>query len=119
LLTALDDTYESLADPLARDEVARIRARVREGRSLHDALGAGSLFPGVVPRLVAVGEESGNLRDFLARTADLCEERADRTLQRLVTIIEPAMILAFGVLIAFVALSLLQAIYGVDASAFR
>lgn len=119
LLTALDDTYESLADPLARDEVARVRARVREGRSLHDALSAGSLFPAVVPRLVAVGEESGNLRDFLARTADLCEERADRTLQRLVTLIEPAMILAFGVLIAFVALSLLQAIYGVDASAFR
>ena len=50
---------------------------------------------------------------------ELCEERAERTLARLATIVEPAMILAFGVLIAFVALSLLQAIYSVDATTFR
>ena len=119
LLTALDDSYDSLDDPLARDEVARVRARVREGRSLHAALGEGTLFPPVLARLVAVGEESGTLRDFLERSAALCEERAERTLDRLVTFIEPAMIVAFGVLIAFVALSLLQAIYGVDATSFR
>lgn len=119
LLTALDDTFDSLSDPLARDEVARVRARVREGRSLHGALAEGSLFPPVLARLVAVGEESGSLRAFLERSAELCEERAERTLERLVTFIEPAMIVAFGVLIAFVALSLLQAIYGVDATTFR
>ena len=119
LLTALDDSYDSLDDPLARDEVARVRARVREGRSLHGALAEGTLFPPVLARLVAVGEESGSLRAFLERSAELCEERAERTLERLVTFIEPAMIVAFGVLIAFVALSLLQAIYGVDATTFR
>jgi general secretion pathway protein F len=119
LLTALDDTFDSLSDPLARDEVARVRARVREGRSLHGALAEGSLFPPVLARLVAVGEESGTLRAFFERSAELCEERAERTLERLVTFIEPAMIVAFGVLIAFVALSLLQAIYGVDATTFR
>ena len=119
LLTALDDTIDSLSDPLARDEVARVRARVREGRSLHAALAEGSLFPPVLARLVAVGEESGSLRAFLERSAELCEERAERSLERLVTLIEPAMIVAFGVLIAFVALALLQAIYGVDATTFR
>ena len=119
LLTALDDSYDSLDDPLARDEVARVRARVREGCSLHRALAEGTLFPPVLARLVAVGEDSGTLRDFLERSAELCEERAERTLERMVTFIEPAMIVAFGVLIAFVALSLLQAIYGVDATTFR
>jgi general secretion pathway protein F len=119
VLVALDDTFDSLADPLAQDEVARVRARVREGRSLHGALAESLLFPPVLARLVAVGEESGRLHDFLTRSAELCEERAERTLQRLVTFIEPAMILTFGVLIAFVALSLLQAIYGVDATTFR
>lgn len=119
LLTALDDTMESLSDPLARDEVARVRSRVREGRSLHGALEEGRLFPPVLARLVAVGDEAGTLRDFLARSAEMSEERVEHALQRLVTFVEPAMIVLFGVLIAFVALSLLQAIYGVDASAFR
>lgn len=119
MLLALDDACDSLVDPLAREEVARVRARVREGRSLHGALMEGTLFPPVLARLVAVGEESGSVLAFLKRGAELCEERADRSLQRIVTFVEPLMIVGFGVLIAFVALSLLQAIYGVDATTFR
>jgi type II secretory pathway component PulF len=68
---------------------------------------------------VAVGEESGRLEQFLERAADLCEERAERILQRLIAFAEPGMILVFGILVAFVALSLLQALYGIDAGAFR
>jgi type II secretory pathway component PulF len=119
LLTALDDVHASIADPVARDEIGRIRARVHDGAALHRAVAEGSLFPPVLARVVAVGEESGRLEEFLTRAAELCEERAERMLQRLVALVEPAMILLFGILIAFVALSLLQAIYGIDASAFR
>jgi general secretion pathway protein F len=119
LLSALDDGIESLADPLARDEVARIRSRVREGASLNVALGESALFPPLLGQLVAVGEESGRLRDFLLKAADLFEDRAARMMQRLVTLVEPAMIVGFGTIVAFVAISLLQAIYGVNAGAFR
>lgn len=41
LLGALDDTLECLTDPLARDEVTQIRSRVRDGATLHAAIGAG------------------------------------------------------------------------------
>jgi len=119
LLTALDDALQSLADPLARDDVARIRARVRDGMALNAAMAAGTLFPPLLSRLVAVGEEAGRLEEFLTRAADICEDKAERLLQRLVALIEPALIIGLGGLVAFVALSLLQAIYGVDASAFR
>lgn len=119
MLAALDHAAESLADPIARDEVLRIRARVREGASLDRAVREGRLFPPQLGQLVAVGEEAGRVEEFLARAADLFEERTARTLQRLVTLLEPAMIIGFGVIVAFVALSLLQAIYGVNAGAFR
>jgi len=119
LLIALDDVLASIADPVARDEIGRIRARVHDGTALHRAVAEGTLFPSVVGRLVAVGEESGRLEQFLERAADLCEERAERILQRLIAFAEPGMILVFGILVAFVALSLLQALYGIDAGAFR
>ena len=119
LLTALDDAADSVVDPLARDEISRVRAAVREGSSLHAAIAGGTLFPPMLARLVAVGEESGRLREFLDHAAELCEERTERMLLRLVTLLEPAMIALFGLIIAFVALSLLQAIYGVDATTFR
>lgn len=119
LFAALDDVAEVIGDPLASDEVIRIRARVREGASLSGALSAGSLFPPLLTQLVLVGEESGALERFLAKAADLFDEQADRIRQRLVALTEPGMIVVFGGLIGFVALSMLQAVYSVNASSFR
>jgi type II secretory pathway component PulF len=117
LLSALKDTEDCLDDPLARDVTSRIRTRVREGSALNHAISEHALFPPELVQLVALGEEAGRLADFLLKAAELLERRTERTLERLVALIEPAMIVTFGALIALVALSLLQAIYGVNAGA--
>jgi type II secretory pathway component PulF len=119
LYAALEDVANSLGDILSRDEMQRIRAKVREGSSLSGALSTGRLFPPLLTQLVLVGEESGALERFLDKAADVFEERADRTRQRLVAFAEPAMIIVFGGIVGFVALSMLQAVYSVNASAFR
>lgn len=119
LLNALDDTIHSLGDPLAQDEVLRIRTRVREGASLHGALAEGDLFPDLLGQLVTVGEEAGRLQEFLDKAAEIFEQSTQRALQRLVAIAEPLMIVIFGGIVGLVALSLLQAIYGINAGSFR
>jgi general secretion pathway protein F len=119
LLRALDDTADCVADPVARDEVARIRSRVREGASLRQAIAEGGFFPPLLERLVAVGEESARLPDFLLEAATLFERRTQRTLERMVMLVEPLMILVFGGIVAFIALALLQGIYGINAGSFR
>ena len=119
LLSALDDTIESAGDPLARDEAIRIRSRVREGVALNRAIGEVGFFPPILTQLVTVGEEAGQLQQFLLKAADILDERTERLLQRLVSLIEPMMILFFGGIVGFVALSLLQAIYSVNAGSFR
>ncbi|HEY5220506.1 MAG TPA: type II secretion system F family protein [Gemmatimonadaceae bacterium] len=119
LLMALDDTVESLSDPIARDDAVRIRARVREGTSLRAAVAEGSLFPPLLSQLIGVGEDAGELRIFLLKAAEIFEERTERAAQRMATLAEPAMIVVFGAVVAFVALSLLQAIYGINASSFK
>ena len=119
LLTALDDTVESIGDPVARDDVIRIRTKVREGSSLRAALAESGLFPPMLAQLVGVGEEAGQLQTFLMKSADIFEERTERATQRLATFAEPAMIVIFGCMVAFVALSLLQAIYGINANSFK
>jgi type II secretory pathway component PulF len=119
LLTALDDTIESIGDPKARDDVVRIRTRVREGGSLRAALAESTLFPPMLAQLVGVGEDAGQLRTFLMKSADIFEERTERATSRLATLAEPAMIIMFGAIVAFVALSLLQAIYGINANSFK
>ncbi|MCC7195287.1 MAG: type II secretion system F family protein [Gemmatimonadaceae bacterium] len=119
LLPAIDDTMESIGDPVARDDIARVRAMVREGSSMRQAVGESTLFSPLLAQLIGVGEDAGDLRTFLVKSADIFEERTERTTQRLAALAEPAMIVVFGAIVAFVALSLLQAIYGINANSFR
>jgi type II secretory pathway component PulF len=104
---------------VSRAETDRIRTSVREGGPLHAAIAAGGVFPPVLAQLVSLGEEAGRLADFLLKSADLLERRTERAVERLVALAEPAMIVMFGGVVALVALSLLQAIYGVNAGSFR
>jgi type II secretory pathway component PulF len=107
-----------MTDPVAQAETDRIRTLVREGSSLHAAIARGAVFPTVLPQLVALGEDSGRLADFLLKAAEILEKKTERALERLVALVEPAMIVGFGGIVAVVALALLQAIYGVNAGSF-
>jgi general secretion pathway protein F len=118
LLMALDDTVESLGDPVAREHAEQIRTRIREGSTLRAAVAQSSVFPPLLAQLIGVGEEAGQLREFLMKAADIFEERTERATQRVATLAEPAMIVVFGAIVAVIALSLLQAIYGINASSF-
>ena len=118
LLMALQDAHDCMTDPVAQAETERIRVRVREGSALHAAISERSIFPPVLPQLVALGEDAGRLAQFLIKSAELLERKTERTLERLVAIAEPAMIIGFGGIVALVALALLQAIYGVNAASF-
>jgi type II secretory pathway component PulF len=118
LLAALGDTRDCMSDPVARAETERIRNRVREGATLHGSIAEGAL-PEVLAQLVALGEEAGKLSDFLLKAADLLERRTEQSVERMVALAEPVMIVSFGGLVAIVALALLQAIYGVNAGSFR
>jgi len=118
LLVALEDARDCMTDSVAQAETDGIRTRVREGSSLHAAIAEGGLFPSILAQLVALGEETGQLANFLLKAADLLENKTERALERLVALVEPAMIVGFGGIVAVVALALLQAIYGVNAGSF-
>lgn len=118
LFAALGDVIASTDDPVARDEIEAVRTRVREGAALREALALSTLFPPLLVQLVGIGEESARVREFLFKAADILDERAERTAQRLATLAEPTMIVLFGAIVSLIAFSLLQAINSVNAGAF-
>ena len=69
-------------------------------------------------RASAVGEASGRLGDMALRAGDLAAQEAERGLKTLVTLVEPALIVMFGGLVAFVAAALLQAVYAIRPGGF-
>ena len=118
VLSALEATEASVADPLLAAAARTVHAQVRHGERLARAMADTGFFPRIVTRLVGVGEDSGRLPDFTLKAADIMERRTDQQVRRLVSLIEPTVIVVFGGLIALVAISLLQAVYGVNAGTF-
>ena len=111
LLAALDAACDAAGDSSVARRLGVVRERVAAGESVTTALIAeGALVRGAV-QLVAVGETSGRLADLTLRAGALAAQDAERGLAVLVAVIEPALIVGFGVLVAFVAAALLQAVY--------
>lgn len=118
LVQALDVAAGTLTDAGAAEDVARAREDVVTGSSLAAALGRAAAFPFLFLQIVELGEESGRLQDMLTRGADVAEEQLERSLTRMVRLVEPTLIVGFGIVAGFVALSLLQAIYGMRIEGF-
>jgi type IV pilus assembly protein PilC len=72
---------------------------VREGESLNLALGREQIFPPVALRLLGTGEKSGNLSSMFQEVADYYEGELEGRLERLASLIEPAIMLVVGLLI--------------------
>lgn len=113
MLEALRLAGDAASDAAIRERMALARLDVERGERLSTALRQHGAVTAAALRLAAFGEQAGALPRFLAQAARLEEAAAHRALQRAVTLLEPAIILAFGAAVAFVALALLQAVYSV------
>jgi type II secretory pathway component PulF len=111
-LPALRIARASASNAEFQDGIDRAAAAVSEGSAIAPAM-VGTLPP-LALQMVAVGEESGQLEELCFRVADAYDGDVRRTLRTMVSLIEPAMILVFGGLVGFVALAMLQAIYGIN-----
>ena len=115
-LPALRIARASVTNLVVQAGVDRAAGALAEGSALAPAL-AGTLPP-LALQMIAVGEESGRLEDLCLRVADTYDGEVRRALRTGVALLEPALILAFGGLVGFVALAMLQAIYGINLKTF-
>ena len=115
-LPALRIARASVTNLIVQAGVDRAAGALAEGSALAPAL-AGTLPP-LALQMIAVGEESGRLEELCLRVADTYDGEVRRALRTGVALLEPALILAFGALVGFVALAMLQAIYGINLKTF-
>lgn len=115
LLTALRVGREAVDNLAIGAALGSAERAVARGEPVATSLGAA--LPPLATQLLAVGEESGSLDAMALRVADTFDTESQRTLRSLVALIEPLLIVAFGAMVGFVALAMLQAIYSINASA--
>ena len=114
LLKALEIAKDTLSNGALAESLGRVSDAVKQGRSLADPLEELTLFPVFAVHMIRVGEESGNLQQILIQVADAYDRDTRTTIKRALAVLEPALILVLGVIIAAVIISILVAILSVN-----
>ncbi|MCM8795035.1 MAG: type II secretion system F family protein [Candidatus Omnitrophica bacterium] len=91
--------------------IARIRSAVVGGASLAEPFRSEKIFPATVSQLIAVGEKTGSLDETCRHLSDYYEREVARVLRTMTSVLEPLLLLAVGMLVAFIALSVLLPIF--------
>ncbi len=112
VLTALDVTTDALSDTRMQSAIETLKDGISRGRRLSDAMRSMDMFPPMIHRMVALGEESGALDVMLRRASDLLDREIDYAIKRLVTLAEPLMTLALGGVVAGILMALYLPIFG-------
>ncbi|MET7290414.1 type II secretion system F family protein [Streptomyces sp. NPDC005573] len=84
-----------------------------EGGGISRPIARTKLFPGAVTQMMRVGEETGTLDDQLENVSEFYEKELQHKLKRMTSLFEPIVVIMVGVVVGFVAIALVSAIYGV------
>ncbi len=110
---AMRVTAESSNNAVYRDGLSTVRDEMMEGKGLAEPLGRTGLFPGAARQMFRVGEETGTLDAQLATAATFYDRELDVKIKRFTGLFEPAVIIFMGVIVGFVAVALVSAMYGI------
>jgi len=114
LLTAMDIVKNIVGNTRLATVIEESRDSIREGESIAAPLKRSGEFPPLVYHMVAIGEKSGQLEEMLKNVADAYDSQVETRIGALTSLLEPIMIVAMGVAVAFIVFSILMPILRVN-----
>lgn len=114
VLGALAVVGDIMTNQIVGRAVHRLSDTVKRGGTVAAAMQEHTPFPALAIHMVRVGEETGRLEDMLLKTADTVEADVRSELRRVIGLLEPAIILAMGVVVAFIVVAMLLAIFSIN-----
>jgi general secretion pathway protein F len=114
ILRALQTSRDTLTNVAMRAQVEEATSSVREGVSLARALSAHKHFPAMLIHMIRAGEVTGELPAMLERAANAQEQDLERRAMTMAGLLEPALILAMGVVVLLIVLAVLMPIIEIN-----
>ena len=112
LVTAFEIATEAVGNASVRAAVEPGIQHVVEGGSFHQAIADSGVFPALAVDMAKVGEETGALDEMLSSISDFFDEKVEVQLQRILALVEPAMLVFMGIVVAIILLSLYLPMFG-------
>ena len=108
ILNAMQLTAKSIGNAVLEKKVLSAQEKVSQGASLSASLEG---FPPTLLQIIATGEKTGKLHEVLIKTAESYEAEFDRKLQRVISLLEPVLILTMGLVVGFIVVAVLLPIF--------
>jgi type IV pilus assembly protein PilC len=106
ILQAIEITATSSGNWVMESSLLKSRDAIREGIPLYKPLEQEPVFPPMVTRMIAVGEETGDVDGMLTKIAEFYESEVDAAVKALTSIIEPLMIVVVGAIVGAIVISM-------------
>ncbi len=106
ILDGLDIVRKTIGNRVLEEVIQNVIQSVREGESIAVPLARSAVFPSMVTKMVAIGEQSGQLDKMLIKVAEFFDERVDAAVDALTSLIEPFIIGFLGIVIGFIVMAL-------------
>ena len=106
ILQAIEITASSSGNWVVENALLKSRDAIREGIPIYKPLEDEPIFPPMVTRMIAVGEETGDIDGMLGKIADFYESEVDATVKALTSIIEPLMIVVVGGIVGIIVIAM-------------
>jgi general secretion pathway protein F len=114
MLQALDIVREVAGNLVLAQAIDEVKVGVRGGSGVAGPLSHSGVFPPLALQMISVGEETGKLDEMLVQVAEYFDKEVRQQVRRLTSLLEPALLLVGGVVVAFVVLSMFSAIFSIN-----
>jgi general secretion pathway protein F len=111
IIRAMEITAEAVVNRTYRDFLLKARQELAEGGSLSASLRNSPLFPPLLVHMVSVGEKGGRLEEMLSKAGTAYEKEFASSVSRMTALLEPFLVLAMGVAVGILVLSVLLPIF--------
>ncbi len=118
ILQAMGIVQSILINRVISDAVGNIKQALKRGKGLSGPLQDAGVFPPMAVHMITVGETSGALDDMLTRVSQTYDKEVEKAIKQVISLIEPFMILFMALIIGFIVVSMLLAIFSANDIAF-
>ena len=107
MIDSLRISKEVMKNVVMEEAIQNAEKKIVEGSSLSQELTKTKVFPTMVTRMLSVGEDSGSMLEMLNKIADIYEEEVEKTLQRLMALAQPVILIVMGLMIGLILMAIL------------
>lgn len=118
ILVALGIARETVNNSVIATDIAEAEEHLKQGKSMSEVMIKSAVFPKMALQMMKLGEETGKLEEMLLRIAIIYDKQLRTSIQRMLALLEPVLIISLGLLIAGIIVSILLAILSVNDLAF-